>query len=145
MNLDFGKSKRLSFFQFLYSVFNQVFIQKHTKIKLNIHAVSNGFFETEHEDKLIRARGWSENLRMRGASNNVVGIKEGCNRGHVLSAAIKLGSLEKTIFLHSGVGLLWRVLSIPLFVEKTQLHNLQPSQVIVCFSTKKDYHLFLPN
>ena len=25
-------------------------------------------------------------------------LKEGCNRGHGLSAAIKLGSLEKTVF-----------------------------------------------
>ena len=80
-----------------------------------------GFFETEHEgsfhgDKLIRARGWSENLRRRGASNNVVGIKEGCNRGHVLSVAIKLGSLEKTV----GVSLfaLWCVLSIPFLWKK---------------------------
>ena len=45
----------------------------------------------------MRARGWSENLRRRGASNNVVGIKEGCNRGHVLSTAIKLGTLEKIV------------------------------------------------
>ena len=81
-----------------------------------------GFFETEHEgsfhgDKLIRARGWSENLRRRGASNNVVGIKEGCNRGHGLSAAIKLGILEKTI--GASLFALWCVLS-SLFCRKGQ-------------------------
>ena len=51
--------------------------------------------------------------------------KEGCNRGHGLSAAIKLGSLEKTV----GASLiaLWCVLSNPFSVEKTKLHNLLPS------------------
>ena len=41
----------------------------------------------------------------------VGGSKEGCNRGHGLSAAIKLGSLEKTV----GASLiaLWCVLSSP--------------------------------
>ena len=51
--------------------------------------------------------------------------KEGCNWRHGLSAAIKLGSLEKTVIaslfhsgLHSGS---------PFFVKKTILHNLLPS------------------
>ena len=48
--------------------------------------------------------------------------KEGCNRGHGLSAAIKLGILEKS----DGASLiaLWCVLSSPFFVEKTKQHNL---------------------
>jgi len=41
--------------------------------------------------------------------------KEGYNRGHGLSAAIKLGSLEKTV----GASLTEQ----PFFVEKTTLHN----------------------
>ena len=43
------------------------------------------------------------------------GAKEGCNWGHGLSAAIKLGSLEKTVIaslfhsgLHSGTIFLWK-------------------------------------
>ena len=42
--------------------------------------------------------------------------KEGCNRGHGLSAAIKLGSLEKTV----GASLiaLWFALSSPFFYKK---------------------------
>ena len=54
-----------------------------------------------------------------------VQIKEGCNWGQGLSAAIKLGSLEKTVgalSLHSGVDY-----SSPFIVEKTALHNLLPS------------------
>ena len=62
---------------------------------------------------------WEHNL------SYLVNIKEGCNRGHGLSVAIKLGSLEKTI----GASLiaLWCALSSPFFVEKTKLHNLWPS------------------
>ena len=53
-------------------------------------------------------------------------VKEGCNGGHSLSAAIKLGSLEKTV----GASLiaLWSVLSSLFFVEKTKLHNLLPGR-----------------
>ena len=45
--------------------------------------------------------------------------------GWALSAAIKLGSLEKNVkaFLIS----LWCVQSSPFFVGKTKLHNLLPS------------------
>ena len=53
-------------------------------------------------------------------------FKEGCNSGHGLSAAVKLGSLEKTVgtcLLHSGVC----TMSSPFHVEKTALHNLLPS------------------
>ena len=64
-------------------------------------------------------------------------IKEGCNWGHGLSAAIKVGSLEKTVgaslILHSGVYL------AVLFRRKnyTTLRNILHLQVIVRFSTKK--------
>ena len=56
---------------------------------------------------------------------NGSGNKEGCNWGHGLSAAIKLGSLEKTVgdlSLHSGV-----YHTSPFFVEKTALLNILPS------------------
>ena len=52
-------------------------------------------------------------------------IKEGCNWGHDLPAAIKIGTLEKTVGasqLHSGV-----YYSSPFFVEKTALLNILPS------------------
>ena len=46
---------------------------------------------------------------------NAQHTKEGCNRGHSLSAAIKLGSLEKTVIasllhsdLHSVTTFLWK-------------------------------------
>ena len=55
--------------------------------------------------------------------------KEGCNWGHGLSAAIKQGSLEKTVIaslFHSGL-----LSGSPFFVKKTRLHNLLPSLVIV--------------
>ena len=51
--------------------------------------------------------------------------KEGCKWGHGLSAAIKLGSLEKTV--GASLFALWCVLISPVFVEKTALHNLFPS------------------
>ena len=51
--------------------------------------------------------------------------KEGCNRGLGLSAAIKQGSLEKTV--GASPIALWCVMSSPLFVEKTALHNTLPS------------------
>ena len=56
---------------------------------------------------------------------NAIQNKEGCNWGHGLSAAIKIGTPEKTV----GASLiaLWCVLSSPFFVEKTALHNLLPS------------------
>ena len=57
-------------------------------------------------------------LKISGPSDKLdirVQIKEGCNWGHGLSAAIKLGSLEKTITaslfhsgLHSGTIFLWK-------------------------------------
>ena len=51
--------------------------------------------------------------------------KEGCNWGHGLSAAIKPGSLEKTV--GASVTALWCVLNSPFFVVKNKLHHLLPS------------------
>ena len=51
--------------------------------------------------------------------------KEDCNRGHGLSAAIKLGSLEKTV--GAPLVALWCELSSAFFVEKTTLYSLLPS------------------
>jgi hypothetical protein len=80
------------------------------------------------------------NVFLTQANNTFTIIKEGYNWGHGLSAAFKLGSLEKTV----GASLisLWCL----LFVKKTTLKDLLPSQVIVRFSTKKPLASFMvPN
>ena len=61
--------------------------------------------------------------------------KEGCNRGHGLSAAIKLGSLEETVIaslFHSGLqsGTIF-------FVEKTMSYVILGNDRLCRFLTKK--------
>ena len=58
---------------------------------------------------------WTKAINFRGILVVLVATKEGCNWGHGLSAAIKLGSLEKTVIvslfhsvLHSGAIFLWK-------------------------------------
>ena len=75
-----------------------------------------------------------KNLHVSWFDSDALAIKEVCNGG-VACSLLKLGSLEKTVIaslFHSGLHS-----SSPFFVEKTTLHDLLPSWLIVRFFTWK--------
>jgi len=68
--------------------------------------------------------------------------KEGCYRGHGLSAAINLGSLEKTVIaslFHSGLQ------KAQLFVEKTMSYVILGNNRLCRFWQKKTKKNMMPN
>ena len=62
--------------------------------------------------------------------------REGCNRGHGFSAAIKLGSLFENRY--SFTNPLWFALRHHFFVEKTMSYVILGNERLCHFLTKKD-------